>query len=57
MQYSCAYFTSDDDTLEDAQQNKLRLIASKLNLKPARAFSISAAAGATWRFISRAWRT
>ena len=34
MQYSCAYFTSDDDTLEDAQQNKLRLIASKLNLKP-----------------------
>jgi cyclopropane-fatty-acyl-phospholipid synthase len=34
MQYSCAYFRSDDDTLEDAQQNKLRLIASKLNLKP-----------------------
>ena len=34
MQYSCAYFTSDDDTLEEAQQNKLRLIAAKLNLKP-----------------------
>lgn len=34
MQYSCAYFTSDTDTLEDAQQNKLRLIASKLALKP-----------------------
>lgn len=34
MQYSCAYFTSDDDTLEQAQQNKLRLIASKLDLKP-----------------------
>jgi cyclopropane-fatty-acyl-phospholipid synthase len=34
MQYSCAYFTSDGDTLEDAQQNKLRLIAAKLNLKP-----------------------
>lgn len=34
MQYSCAYFAGDDDTLEDAQQNKLRLIASKLNLKP-----------------------
>ena len=33
MQYSCAYFTTDDDTLEEAQQNKLRLIASKLNLK------------------------
>lgn len=34
MQYSCAYFLSDEDTLEQAQQNKLRLIASKLNLKP-----------------------
>jgi cyclopropane-fatty-acyl-phospholipid synthase len=33
MQYSCAYFTSDGNTLEEAQQNKLRLIASKLNLK------------------------
>ncbi|MBM6594562.1 SAM-dependent methyltransferase [Microvirga pudoricolor] len=34
MQYSCAYFMDDDDTLEEAQQNKLRLIASKLRLKP-----------------------
>ncbi|MGE0023371.1 MAG: class I SAM-dependent methyltransferase, partial [Hyphomicrobium sp.] len=34
MQYSCAYFASDDDTLEEAQHNKLRLIASKLGLKP-----------------------
>ena len=34
MQYSCAYFVNDDDTLEEAQQNKLRLIASKLQLKP-----------------------
>ena len=34
MQYSCAYFLTDDDTLEEAQQNKLRLIASKLALKP-----------------------
>jgi cyclopropane-fatty-acyl-phospholipid synthase len=34
MQYSCAYFESDDDTLEQAQANKLRLIASKLQLKP-----------------------
>lgn len=33
MQYSCAYFAGEEDTLEDAQQNKLRLIASKLNLK------------------------
>ena len=27
MQYSCAYFINDDDTLEEAQRNKLRLIA------------------------------
>ncbi len=34
MQYSCAYFLSDDDTLEEAQRNKMRLLAAKLNLKP-----------------------
>jgi cyclopropane-fatty-acyl-phospholipid synthase len=34
MQYSCAYFLNDDDTLEEAQQNKLRLIAAKLQLRP-----------------------
>jgi cyclopropane-fatty-acyl-phospholipid synthase len=34
MQYSCAYFLDDTETLEEAQQNKLRLIAAKLNLKP-----------------------
>jgi cyclopropane-fatty-acyl-phospholipid synthase len=34
MQYSCAYFLSDDDTLERAQRNKLRLIAAKLALEP-----------------------
>ena len=34
MQYSCAYFVDDQETLEEAQQNKLRLIASKLLLKP-----------------------
>ena len=34
MQYSCAYFSRDDDTLEQAQRNKLRLIAAKLNLRP-----------------------
>lgn len=32
--YSCAYFRSPDDTLEEAQRNKLRLAASKLHLKP-----------------------
>ena len=34
MLYSCAYFRDEKETLEQAQRNKLRLIASKLNLKP-----------------------
>ena len=34
MHYSCAYFASPEDTLEQAQQNKLRHIAAKLDLKP-----------------------
>jgi cyclopropane-fatty-acyl-phospholipid synthase len=34
MHYSCAYFSDDKDTLEIAQQNKLRHIAAKLDLKP-----------------------
>ncbi|MGE5514109.1 MAG: class I SAM-dependent methyltransferase [Bacteroidota bacterium] len=34
MQYSCAYFLDGEETLEQAQRNKLRLIAAKLNLKP-----------------------
>ena len=34
LQYSCAYFLSDGDTLEEAQRNKLRLIAAKLRLEP-----------------------
>ena len=34
LQYSCAYFSNDDNTLEQAQRNKLRLLAAKLNLSP-----------------------
>jgi len=33
-QYSCAYFKSDDDTLETAQNNKIDHLIKKLNLKP-----------------------
>ena len=33
-QYTCAYFRSDDDTLEQAQANKKEHIAKKLCLKP-----------------------
>ena len=34
MVYSCAYFRSPDDTLDDAQEAKLDLICRKLRLKP-----------------------
>ena len=33
-QYSCAYFESPDDSIEQAQQNKKRHIAAKLLLQP-----------------------
>jgi cyclopropane-fatty-acyl-phospholipid synthase len=34
MQYSCAYFTDWDNTLEQAQRDKLEMICRKLRLKP-----------------------
>ncbi len=34
MLYSCAYFREDGETLEQAQRNKLRLLAAKLCLRP-----------------------
>lgn len=34
MHYSCAYFRSENDTLEEAQRNKIRHIAAKLDVKP-----------------------
>jgi len=33
-QYSCAYFKSENDTLEDAQNNKIQHIIKKLNIQP-----------------------
>ena len=33
-QYSCAYYTAPDDTLENAQEQKKRHLAAKLLLKP-----------------------
>ena len=33
-QYSCAYFKNENDTLEQAQENKINHIIKKLNLKP-----------------------
>ncbi len=34
MHYSCGYFMAADDSLEDAQRNKCRLLAAKLGLRP-----------------------
>ncbi len=34
MLYSCAYFMNDNESLEQAQRNKLRLLTAKLNLQP-----------------------
>jgi cyclopropane-fatty-acyl-phospholipid synthase len=34
MLYSCAYFRDPEETLEEAQRNKLRLLAAKLGLRP-----------------------
>jgi Cyclopropane fatty acid synthase and related methyltransferases len=33
-QYSCAYFKNENDTLEEAQANKIDHIIKKLNIKP-----------------------
>ena len=33
-QYSCAYFKNENDTLEDAQNNKIQHIIKKLNIQP-----------------------
>ena len=33
-QYSCAYFKNENDTLEEAQSNKIDHIIKKLNIKP-----------------------
>jgi cyclopropane-fatty-acyl-phospholipid synthase len=33
-QYSCAYFKNDEDSLDDAQNNKINHIIKKLNIKP-----------------------
>lgn len=34
MAYSCAYFESEEDSLDQAQENKFELICRKLRLKP-----------------------
>ena len=46
QQYSCAYFETPDQSLDDAQLAKKRHLAAKLLLSRASACSTSAAAGA-----------
>jgi cyclopropane-fatty-acyl-phospholipid synthase len=38
MAYSCAYFASPDDSIDEAQENKLELICRKLRLQPGERF-------------------
>ena len=54
-QYSCAYFETPDQSLDDAQLAKKRHLAAKLVARDrsTSARSTSAAAGADLRFISR----
>ena len=40
-QYSCAYFKNENESLEQAQQNKIDHIIKKLNLKPNQSFRYS----------------
>ena len=54
MFYSCAYFRDDSDTLEAAQINKCRLIASKLNLKPGqKVLDIGSGWGGMARYLAK----
>lgn len=46
MTYSCAYFKTPEDTLEQAQVNKVHHILDKLFIKEATLYWILAAAGA-----------
>jgi cyclopropane-fatty-acyl-phospholipid synthase len=52
-QYSCAYFETPDQSLDDAQLAKKRHLAAKLIVEENQARSTSAAVGADWLFISR----
>jgi len=54
MFYSCAYFREEQETLEQAQRNKCRLIAAKLNLKPGqRVLDIGCGWGGLARYLAQ----
>tara|TARA_R110002110_G_scaffold12184_5_gene57979 strand:- start:2546 stop:3841 length:1296 start_codon:yes stop_codon:yes gene_type:complete len=53
-QYSCAYFTAPEDTLEQAQDHKKQHIAAKLLLEPGlRVLDIGSGWGGMARFLAR----
>lgn len=53
-QYSCGYFTSDKETLEEAQKNKMKLITKKLLIKPEHhVLDIGCGWGSLARYIAR----
>ncbi len=54
LQYSCAYFRSENDTLEQAQENKKRHIAKKLLLQPGqKVLDIGSGWGGMGLFLAR----
>lgn len=54
MTYTCAAYTSPDDSLEDAQENKYRLVFDKLGLKEGdRLLDIGCGWGGMVRFAAR----
>lgn len=53
MNYSCAFFESGDDSLAEAQQNKLQTTLGRLDVEPGmRVLDIGCGWGATCRFIA-----
>ncbi|MCB1377763.1 MAG: class I SAM-dependent methyltransferase [Alphaproteobacteria bacterium] len=55
LNYSCGYFITPEDTLEEAQQNKLRHIAAKLALRPGqRVLDIGSGWGGMAMFLAEA---
>src|SRR5262245_31139240 len=56
LQYSCAYFTSKGQSLEDAQANKKKRVAAKLLLEPGmRVLDIGSGFGGLALHLAQAW--